>query len=164
MNLPLIRVGSGFDVHRFAQNRPLFLGGVSIPHELGLAGHSDADVLIHALIDALLGASSLGDIGILFPDSDASYKNIDSTILLARVVERLRESSFEIINCDMTVICERPKLAPHREAIQRRLAGILGLDPGRISVKATTTEGLGYTGRGEGIAAQAVCLVAKSSL
>lgn len=164
MNPLNFRIGSGFDVHRFADNRDLIIGGVKIPFDRGLLGHSDADVLVHALMDALLGAANCGDIGILFPDSDDSYKNIDSCELLSRVAVRLRRDDFTIINCDMTVLCERPKIAPYREAMRGKLSSVLGIEPERLSIKATTTEGLGFTGRQEGIAAQAHCLLYKGPL
>lgn len=156
---PRLRVGQGFDVHRLVEGRPLVLGGVPIPFPVGLAGHSDADVLIHALIDALLGASGAGDIGELFPDTDPAYKDIDSTILLRKVLARLEPAGWRPVNVDVTVIAQEPKLAPYRKAIRTRLAAILGLPVTAVSVKATTTEQLGFTGRREGIAAQAVVLL-----
>lgn len=148
--------GIGYDSHRFAVGRPLVLGGVEIPHEAGLAGHSDADVLTHALIDALLGAAGLGDIGQHFPDTDPAYEDCDSIDLLARVLERLREGGWRIEHVDATVMMERPKLGAHRDAIRARLAGALSLDLAHVSVKATTGEGMGFVGRGEGAAAIAV--------
>ncbi len=154
-----MRVGQGFDVHRFAEGRRLVLGGIEVPHELGLAGHSDADVLIHALCDALLGAAALGDIGTHFPDNDASYAGIDSTHLLAQVMELLRDRGWALVNADTTIVAQRPKLAPYIEAMRARLAQVMEVDVAQVSVKATTTERLGFCGREEGIAAQAVVLL-----
>ncbi len=156
-----IRVGQGFDVHAFAENRKLILGGVDIPYHLGLAGHSDADVLIHALCDALLGAACLGDIGHHFPDTDPDLEGVDSTILLAKVLESIQELDYLIGNIDITVIAQKPKLAQYIEPMRVRLAEVLMLDVTAINIKATTTEKLGFTGRGEGIAAQAVVLLNK---
>jgi len=152
-----MRVGIGYDVHAFANNRRLVLGGVEIPYEMGLAGHSDADVLIHAVMDALLGAAGLGDIGEHFPDCQACYKDISSVLLLDRVRELLREKGFYPHNLDCIIIAEAPKLAPYREQMRGLLAEHLGLELCKVNIKATTTEGLGFTGRKEGIAAQAVC-------
>lgn len=157
-----IRTGMGFDVHAFEKNdpaRPLILCGVKIDHKFGLAGHSDADVGLHAITDALLGAIAEGDIGHHFPPSDMTFKNMSSDIFLKRAAELTREKGAVIQNIDLTIICEAPKIGPHREAMQKRIAEILGLNPSRIGVKATTTEQLGFTGRGEGIAAQAVATV-----
>ena len=154
-----MRIGHGYDVHRLVPGRRLILGGVEIPWERGLLGHSDADVLTHALMDALLGAAALGDIGKLFPDSDPAYTGADSVELLRRVAALLREAGFAVENVDCTVLAQAPKLAPHSPEMRRRLAGALGLDEGRVSVKATTEEGLGFTGSGAGIAAHAVCLL-----
>lgn len=154
-----MRIGHGYDVHRLVPGRRLILGGVEIPWERGLLGHSDADVLSHALMDALLGAAALGDIGKLFPDSDPAYAGADSVELLRRVAALLREAGFAVENVDCTVLAQAPKLAPHIPEMRRRLAGALGLDEGRVSVKATTEEGLGFTGSGAGIAAHAVCLL-----
>ena len=154
-----IRVGHGFDVHAFAENRKLIIGGVDIPHELGLAGHSDADVLLHAICDALLGAAGLGDIGRHFPDTDAMFSGIDSRILLRRVVEQLHERTWRIGNVDATIIAQAPKMAPHIARMTAHIADDLGIAIDRVNVKATTTEKLGFTGRGEGIAAEAVCLI-----
>ena len=160
MNADHIRVGTGFDVHPFCEGRPCVIGGVVLDHLRGLAGHSDADVLIHAIIDALLGASGLGDIGTLFPDSDAAYRNISSLTLLEKVYSRLKESGVAIINIDSVVICEEPKIAPSAGLMKRKISAALGdLDPARIGIKGKTAEKLGFTGRKEGIAAQAVCLV-----
>ncbi len=154
-----IRVGQGFDVHAFAKNRKLILGGVEIPYHLGLAGHSDADVLIHAVCDALLGAACLGDIGHHFPDTDPSLEGVDSTILLAKVNQSIHELGFNIGNIDATVIAQKPKLAGYIEPMRVRLADVLNIDVSAINIKATTTEKLGFTGRGEGIAAQTVVLL-----
>ncbi|MFQ5487556.1 MAG: 2-C-methyl-D-erythritol 2,4-cyclodiphosphate synthase [Gammaproteobacteria bacterium] len=154
-----MRIGCGYDVHRFTPDKPLRLGGVEIPHPRGLLAHSDGDVLIHALCDALLGAAALGDIGRHFPDSDAEYAGIDSRILLRQVVARLRAEGFGIANVDMTVVAQAPKLAPHIPAMVTCLAEDLEIDAGRVNVKATTSEGMGFTGRGEGIAAHAVALL-----
>ncbi|HEY3969996.1 MAG TPA: 2-C-methyl-D-erythritol 2,4-cyclodiphosphate synthase [Solirubrobacteraceae bacterium] len=148
--------GIGYDSHRLIAGRPLILGGVEIPGELGLDGHSDADVLTHAVIDALLGAAGLGDIGEHFPDSDERYRDADSIELLETVLPRVLAQGLELVNVDSTVVMERPKLGLHREAIRGRLAGALGLAPGRVNVKATTGEGIGFVGRGEGVAALAV--------
>jgi len=158
----VIRVGQGFDVHRFAlpeEGRPLVLMGLSIPHDRGLAGHSDADVMVHALMDALLGAAGLGDIGQHFPDTDAAYKGADSTVLLARVMADLQARGWRVGNADVLLIGERPKIGPHREAMRARIAPLLGIPVEALNVKATTTEKLGFTGRGEGLAAQAVVLL-----
>jgi 2-C-methyl-D-erythritol 2,4-cyclodiphosphate synthase len=147
--------GIGYDCHRFAAGRRLVLGGIEIPHEQGLDGHSDADVLTHAVIDALLGAAGLGDIGEHFPDTDPRYRDADSLTLLQTVVTTVIAAGFEIVNVDCTIIVQAPKLAPHREAIRERLATTLGLAPARVNVKATTGEGMGFVGRGEGVAALA---------
>ena len=156
-----IRVGHGFDVHAFAANRKLIVGGVEIPYELGLAGHSDADVLLHAICDALLGAAGLGDIGRHFPDTDAAFAGIDSRILLRRVAEQLRERNWRVGNIDATLIAQAPKMAPHIARMTAHIADDLGIALDRVNVKATTTEKLGFTGRGEGIAAEAVCLIGR---
>jgi 2-C-methyl-D-erythritol 2,4-cyclodiphosphate synthase len=152
----MLRTGLGIDTHAFAAGRRLILGGVDIPHEEGLAGHSDADVLTHAVIDALLGAAGLGDIGQHFPDTDPRFEDADSLELLRTVVVYLGERGFAIGNVDATVVLERPKLAPYRDAIRDTLAGALGLPPGSVNVKATTGERMGFVGRGEGAAAMAV--------
>jgi 2-C-methyl-D-erythritol 2,4-cyclodiphosphate synthase len=152
-------IGHGYDAHRFAPGTDLVLGGVKIEHDEGLAAHSDGDVLIHALCDALLGAAGLGDIGKHFPDSDDSYKGIDSRILLRRVVESLHGAGLRVHNADMTLIAQKPRLAAHIPAMRERLAADLRLDPRRVNVKATTTERMGFTGRAEGIAAHAVVLL-----
>ena len=153
----MIRIGTGFDVHRLEAGRPLILGGVEIPFDKGLAGHSDADVLAHAVCDAILGAAALGDIGTHFPDSDARYAGADSLDLLREVVAIAAGRGLVPHNVDTVVIAERPKLAPHVAEMRKRLAAALGLPEDSVGVKATTSEGLGFTGRGEGIAAQAVC-------
>ena len=150
------RTGIGYDSHAFADGRPLVLGGVTIEHGRGLAGHSDADVLTHALMDALLGAAGLGDIGEHFPDSDERYRDFDSIVLLREVVARVGAQGFAVVNVDVTVMLERPRLAPHRQAIRARLAQALGLTIANVNVKATTGEGLGFVGREEGAAALAV--------
>ena len=154
-----IRVGHGFDVHAFAANRKLIIGGVDIPHDLGLAGHSDADVLLHAICDALLGAAGLGDIGRHFPDTDAAFAGIDSRILLRRVAEQLKTRGWRVGNVDATIIAQTPKMAPHIARMTAHIADDLGVAIDHVNVKATTTEKLGFTGRGEGIAAEAVCLI-----
>ena len=154
-----LRVGQGFDVHRLVPGRRCVIGGVDIPHDRGLLGHSDADVLLHAICDALLGAAALGDIGRHFPDSDPRYSGIDSRELLRHVARLLRERGFAPANVDATVICEAPRIGPHAARMVANIAADLGLPVSRVNVKATTTEALGFTGRGEGIAAQAVCLV-----
>ena len=153
------RIGQGYDVHRLVSDRKMILGGVEIPWELGLLGHSDADVLLHAVMDALLGAAALGDIGKLFPDSDPQYAGADSMELLREVAGILREHGFEVVNVDSTVIAQRPKLAGYIPDMRLGIAKALGISTDRVSVKATTEEGLGFTGRGEGIAAQAVALI-----
>ena len=155
----MMRIGYGFDVHRLVEDRALWLGGVNIPWEKGLLGHSDADVAIHALCDALLGAAALRDIGYHFPDSDPQYKGIDSRLLLRHVMRLLDENGYRLGNCDITICAEQPKLNPHIPAMQQELAASMACDPGQVSIKATTTERLGYTGRGEGIAAHAVALI-----
>ena len=154
-----LRIGHGYDVHRLTEGRALILGGVEIPYEKGLLGHSDADVLTHAVMDALLGAAALGDIGRLFPDSDAEFGGISSIELLKRVKTHLTAVGFDIVNLDATVLAQAPKLAPHREQMRGNIAAALGLPVSRVSVKATTEEGLGFTGSGEGIAAHAVALL-----
>lgn len=156
------RIGLGYDVHAFIPDRPLILGGVDIPHPLGLAGHSDADVLVHALMDALLGALREGDIGRLFPDTDPAYAGISSLDLLERVGTLVTERGFRVVDADTVLILEQPRISPHRDEMRRHMAAALGVDPERIGVKATTTEGLGFEGRGEGIAAQAVVLLERS--
>jgi 2-C-methyl-D-erythritol 2,4-cyclodiphosphate synthase len=157
------RSGIGWDSHRLVEGRPLILGGVTIPHERGLEGHSDADVLTHAVIDALLGAAGLGDIGQHFPDTDPAFKNADSIGLLREVVERAAAAGFRAVHADATVVIERPKLAPHRDAMRESLAAALGLEPSAVNVKASTGEGLGFVGREEGVAALAVVTVAATA-
>ncbi|MDE6145564.1 MAG: 2-C-methyl-D-erythritol 2,4-cyclodiphosphate synthase [Muribaculaceae bacterium] len=154
-----IRIGNGFDVHKFAEGRDLWLCGVKIDHHLGLLGHSDADVALHALCDALLGAAALRDIGYHFPDTDPAYKGADSRRLLRRVVELIAEKGFTVSNVDVTIIAQAPKLLPYIERMRETVAADLGISIDRVSVKATTTERLGFTGRGEGIAAQASALI-----
>lgn len=159
-----MRIGQGFDVHKLVPKRALIVGGVTIPYEKGLLGHSDADVLIHAIMDALLGAIGAGDIGRHFPDNDSTYKDIQSTLLFKKVVALVRDSGFAIANIDATIIAEAPKLAGYIPKMREILAEIAGVEPGRINIKATTTEGLGFTGRGEGIAAMAVVLLEKGNV
>ena len=154
-----MRIGTGYDVHRLTSGRKLIIGGVDIPYEKGLDGHSDADVLLHAICDSLLGAAALGDIGKLFPDNDDRYKGIDSMILFKETVRRIRAEGFEIENIDSTVIAQAPKLAPYIGQMRENIAKAACLDLSRVSVKATTEEKLGFTGRKEGISAQAVCLL-----
>ena len=154
-----LRVGHGYDVHRLVEGRTLILGGVTVPFDRGLLGHSDADVLTHAVMDALLGAAALGDIGQLFPDSDAAYAGADSIALLRRVTALLREHGWQVGNVDATVVAQAPKLAPYVPEMRRRLAEAMGLDVDCVSVKATTEERLGFTGSGEGMAAHAVALI-----
>ena len=153
------RTGNGYDVHQLAEGLPLVLGGVKIPHTKGCVAHSDGDVLIHALCDALLGALALGDIGQHFPDTSDEYAGIDSRILLARVVTKVREAGWEIVNVDNTLLAQKPKIAPYVPQMRQALADVLGLPVDAVSVKATTTERLGFVGREEGIAAEAVCLL-----
>jgi 2-C-methyl-D-erythritol 2,4-cyclodiphosphate synthase len=155
----MMRIGQGYDVHKFCENRPLILGGETIPYNRGLLGHSDADVLTHALMDAMLGAAALRDIGYHFPDTDPTYKGANSLDLLKRVCDLLHASYFTLINVDITVIAEKPKLSPYIEMMQKNLQEVLQIPINCINIKATTTEGLGFTGRNEGIAAMAICLV-----
>lgn len=154
-----MRIGIGYDVHALTRGRKLMLGGVEVPHEKGLIGHSDADVLLHAIIDALLGAAALGDIGGLFPDHSEEYRDIDSRILLERTGEKIRAEGLRIVNIDSSLIAQRPRLAPHILRMREEIARVLGLELSRVSVKATTTEKLGFEGREEGISAQAVVLL-----
>lgn len=154
-----MRIGHGYDVHRLTEGRRLILGGVEIPYERGLDGHSDADVLVHALMDALLGAAGLRDIGVLFPDTDPRYKGISSLLLLEEVMRLLREKGLRVGNADVTVLAQRPKLKDHIPQMRENLARAMDVPPDRINVKATTEEGLGFTGSGEGIACHAVCLL-----
>lgn len=157
----MLRIGHGYDVHRLAENRRLVLGGAQIPYSLGLDGHSDADVLIHAVCDALLGAAGMGDIGRHFPDNDASFKNIDSRILLRRVAELLSDSGFTAVNIDATVIAQRPRLADYIPDMVKNIADDCKIAREFVNVKATTEEGLGFTGNGDGISAHAVCIIEK---
>lgn len=159
VSMPNWRIGQGYDVHRLVEGRPLILGGVEIPWEKGLLGHSDADVLVHAIMDALLGAVGLGDIGGMFPDSDPQYKGISSLILLEKTVQALRREGYRPVNVDATVVAERPKLAPYIPEMRNKIARCLELPEDAVNVKATTEEGLGFTGAGAGIAAQAIALV-----
>lgn len=154
-----MRIGTGYDVHRLTENRALILGGVAIPYERGLLGHSDADVLLHAVMDALLGAAALGDIGSHFPDNDPEYSGISSMVLLKKVADLLAEEHYLVGNIDATVIAQNPKLAPYIPEMRENIAETLGISKNQINIKATTEEGLGFTGAGEGIAAQAVCLL-----
>lgn len=155
-----MRIGHGYDVHKLVEGRKLILGGVEIPHSMGLLGHSDADVLTHAIMDALLGAAGLGDIGRHFPDTDNSFKDIDSQILLKQVMALLREKQYEVVNFDATIIAQRPKLAPHLPRMIETLAENMGISPSQINIKATTEEHLGFTGKEEGISAHCVALIA----
>lgn len=155
----MIRIGHGYDVHKLVEGRELILGGVRIPYEKGLLGHSDADVLTHAVMDALLGAAALGDIGLHFPDTDAQYAGADSIGLLERVRDILRQQGYEVVNVDATLLCQRPKLRPFIDAMRENLAVAMNIPMDAVSVKATTEEGLGFTGEGLGIAAHAVCLI-----
>ena len=155
----MTRIGLGYDVHRLTEGRPLILGGVTIPYEKGLLGHSDADVLLHALMDALLGAAALGDIGCLFPDSDERYRGADSRVLLREVADLLERSGFSVGNVDVTLIAQRPKIAPYVPRMRENIAADLNLPLEAVSVKATTEEGLGFTGSGEGMAAQAIAML-----
>jgi len=154
-----MRIGQGFDVHPLVAGRKLIVGGVEIPHDKGLLGHSDADVLLHAICDALLGAAALGDIGRHFPDSDARYKGVDSRRLLREVATLLRDRGHRVVNVDATIVAEAPRMSPHIAAMVSNIAADLAIDASHVNVKATTTEKLGFTGRGEGIAAQAICLI-----
>ena len=156
-----MRIGHGYDVHRFCEGRKLFLGGVEIPYELGLLGHSDADVLLHAVCDALLGAAALGDIGKHFPDSAEKYKGIDSLLLLKEVYSKIKECGYHVVNIDATIIAQVPKLAPYISNMVSVIADALYIEEGAVNVKATTEEGLGFTGNKEGIAAHCVCLIDK---
>ena len=155
------RIGHGYDVHRLVENRPLILGGVRIPYEKGLLGHSDADVLLHAIMDALLGAAALGDIGNLFPDNDDAYLNISSMTLLDRTAQYLKEKGYIASNIDATVVAQKPKIAPYISRMRENIAGALGISVDQVNVKGTTEEKLGFTGDGSGIAAHAVCMIEK---
>ena len=156
-----LRIGQGYDVHRLAEGRALILGGVAIPYEQGLDGHSDADVLTHAIMDALLGAAGLGYIGKLFPDTEERYRGISSLLLLRKVGELLKIKGWQVVNLDSTIVAQAPKISPYREAMRRNLAEALGMDEAGVSVKATTEERLGFTGDGSGMAAQAIALIEK---
>lgn len=155
----MLRIGQGYDVHRLVSGRRLVVGGVEIPHETGLLGHSDADVLLHAISDALLGAAAMGDIGCLFPDNDSRFKDADSLVLLSAVAEKLKESGFLIVNIDCTLIAQKPKMRPYIDEMRANIARACGISVEFVSVKATTEEGLGFSGREEGMAAQAICLI-----
>lgn len=157
-----LRIGQGFDVHALVKGRRLIVGGVEIPYPLGLQGHSDADVLLHAISDALLGAAALGDIGQHFPDNDATYRDVDSRFLLRQVLKLIKASGFVPVNVDATIIAQAPRMAPHIPAMVAHIAADVGLDVKSVNVKATTTEQLGFSGRGEGIAAQAICLITRA--
>ncbi|HHT7227118.1 TPA: 2-C-methyl-D-erythritol 2,4-cyclodiphosphate synthase [Bacillus cereus] len=157
----MFRIGQGFDVHEFAEGRPLIIGGITIPHEKGLIGHSDADVLLHTIADACLGAIAAGDIGKHFPDTDPAFKDADSAVLLQKVWAFVREQGYELGNLDCTIIAQKPKMAPHIESMRKRISELLKTSIDNINVKATTTEKLGFTGREEGIASQAVVLLQK---
>ncbi|GLH65630.1 2-C-methyl-D-erythritol 2,4-cyclodiphosphate synthase [Parageobacillus sp. G301] len=157
----MFRIGQGFDVHQLVEGRPLIIGGVRIPYERGLLGHSDADVLLHAVADACLGAIAAGDIGKHFPDTDDRYKDADSALLLKQVWELVKQQGYELVNLDCTIIAQKPKMAPHIEQMKENIANLLEGEPSQVNVKATTTEKLGFTGREEGIAAQAVVLLQK---
>lgn len=155
----MLRIGHGYDVHKLVENRKLIIGGVEIPYEKGLLGHSDADVLLHAISDSLLGAAAMGDIGCLFPDNDERFKDADSLVLLAEVVKAIGEKGYSVVNIDATVIAQRPKMRMHIDKMRENIAKACGVELDRISVKATTEEGLGFTGTGEGISAHSVCLI-----
>ena len=157
----MLRIGHGYDVHRLTENRRLIIGGVEIPYEKGLLGHSDADVLLHAISDALLGAAALGDIGCLFPDNDEKYKDADSLVLLSEVVKAVAEKGYSVVNIDATIIAQRPKMRMHIDKMRENIASVCGVDTDCVNVKATTEEGLGFTGLGEGISSHAVCLIEK---
>ncbi len=156
-----LRIGHGYDVHRLVEGRDLILGGVNIPWKLGLLGHSDADVLTHAIMDAILGAAAMGDIGTLFPDNDPTFKGADSLKLLTEVMRRVREAGYEVVNVDATVLAQAPKLSPHKLTMRENLARAAGLEVDQVSVKATTEEGLGWTGSSEGMAVHAIALLEK---
>jgi len=154
-----LRIGTGFDVHALVAERPLIIGGVTIPYDKGLLGHSDADVLLHSITDALFGAAALGDIGRHFPDTDPNFKGVDSRVLLRECVKRVRAAGYAVVNIDSTIIAQAPKMAPHITAMTANIAADCGIEASRVNVKAKTTERLGFTGRGEGIAAEAVALL-----
>ena len=156
-----MRIGMGYDVHRLGPDRDLIIGGVKIPYEKGLIGHSDADVLLHAITDAILGAAAMGDIGKLFPDTDDTFKGADSLVLMGKASDRVQNKGFSVENIDATIIAQAPKMRPFIDEMRENIAGVLGINIDRVNVKATTEEGLGFTGNGEGISAQAVCLLAE---
>lgn len=158
----MFRIGQGYDVHRLTENRKLIIGGVEIPYEKGLLGHSDADVLLHAVSDAILGAAALGDIGCLFPDNDMKFKDADSLLLLKEVVRVLSENGYCIVNIDSTIIAQMPKMKPHIPEMRKNIASACGVDVNFVSVKATTEEGMGFTGTGDGISAHAICLIKRT--
>ena len=158
----MFRIGQGYDVHRLTENRKLIIGGVGIPYEKGLLGHSDADVLLHAVSDAILGAAALGDIGCLFPDNDMKFKDADSLLLLREVVRVLNENGYEVVNIDSTIIAQMPKMKPHIPEMRKNIASACGVDVNFVSVKATTEEGMGFTGNGDGISAHAICLIKRT--
>ena len=157
------RVGQGYDVHRLAEGRKLILGGVDVPHDKGLLGHSDADVLTHAIMDALLGAAGLGDIGKLFPDTSAQYKDICSLLMLREVAKQLKKNDWQVVNIDATVVAQAPKLSPYRDEMVKNIAATLKIAEADVNIKATTEEGLGFTGTGQGIAAYAVCMIRRAT-
>ena len=163
MSMSELKIGHGYDVHRLVEGRDLILGGIKIEHTKGLLGHSDADVLVHALMDALLGAMRAGDIGQLFPDTDPAYEGADSMVLLSHVMQLVRDKGFELLDCDCTVVAQAPKLLPYRETMRNRIAEAMGVTSDKVGVKATTTEGLGFVGTQEGIAAWAVVLLGRSA-
>ena len=154
-----MRIGHGYDVHKLVEGRPCIIGGVNIPHNKGLLGYSDADVLVHAIMDALLGAAAMGDIGQMFPDTNPAYQGADSLVLLEQVGIVLAQAGMRVVNIDATILAQAPKMAPHIIEMRKNIAAVLGVDSGQVSVKATTEEGLGFTGREEGIAVHAVCLI-----
>ncbi|EJP6474026.1 2-C-methyl-D-erythritol 2,4-cyclodiphosphate synthase [Clostridium botulinum] len=154
-----MRIGFGYDVHKLVENRPLIIGGITIPHNKGLLGHSDADVLVHSIMDALLGAAALGDIGKHFPDSDKNFKNISSLLLLSKVKSLINKEGYEIINIDCTIIAQKPKMLPYIEDMRKNICKCLNLNDKMLNIKATTEEGLGFTGKEEGISANAICLL-----
>jgi 2-C-methyl-D-erythritol 2,4-cyclodiphosphate synthase len=160
--IPALRIGEGWDVHQLVEGRPLVLGGITVPHTHGLLGHSDADALLHALTDALLGAAGLGDIGRHFPDTDAAFKGADSAVLLAEAARRVRAEGWDIVNVDSTIVAQAPKLAPHIPSMRERIAQVLGIDAERVNVKAKTAEKLGPVGEKRAIEARAVCLLCKA--
>lgn len=159
----MLRIGHGYDVHKLVENRKLIIGGVEIPYEKGLLGHSDADVLLHAIGDSLMGAAALGDIGCIFPDNDPKFKDADSLVLLTEVASLLKSKGFSVVNIDATLIAQKPKMRPYIDEMRRNIASACGLDVSLVSVKATTEEGLGFTGSGEGISAHSVCLIQKEN-